>query len=107
MLFNKKVYKLKMFPKIMGKRVVRMRLNKPYPSTRKDKKFMVLVRNPKTKRTKTIHFGQKGYKHNYSKKARILYLKRSAGIRDKHGRLTKNNKMSANYWSRHFLWKVK
>ena len=56
------------------------------------------------KKIKTIHFGQKGYKHNYSKKARENYLKRSAGIRDGKGRLTKNNPASANFWARKILW---
>ena len=34
----------------------------------------------------------------------IGILARSGGIRDKSGRLTKNNKNSANYWSRKILW---
>ena len=82
----------------------RLKLNTPYPSTRKDKKLMVLVKNPKTGRLKKIHFGDKKYKHNHSKKARSNYLKRSAGIKDKNGRLTKDNKMSSNYWARKVLW---
>lgn len=82
-------------------------LNKPKPSTRRDKKLMVFVRNPKTGRIKTIHFGDRRYKHNYSKKARKKYLARSAKIRDKRGRITKDNKLSANYWSRRILWKAK
>jgi hypothetical protein len=31
-------------------------------------------------------------------------MKRSAGIRDKEGRLTKDNPGSANYWARKVLW---
>lgn len=89
---------------MIKKGVNRLRLNTPYKSTRKDKKYMVFVINPKTKRVKTIHFGQRGYKHNYSKEARRKYLARSAGIRDKSGRLTKDNKLSANYWARKILW---
>ena len=85
-----------------NKRVIR--LYHPYPSTRKDKKLMVFVQNPKTKRLNTIHFGQKGYKHNYSKIARKKYLARSSGIRDKKGNLTKNNPLKANFWSRKILW---
>lgn len=81
-----------------------IRLNHPYPSTRKDKKLMVYVRNQKTKRINVIHFGQKGYRHNYSSIARKRYLARSSGIRNKRGQLTKNNKMSANYWARRILW---
>lgn len=84
-----------------------LQLYKPYVSTRKDKKLMVFVRNPKTGRIKTIHFGQKGYKHNYSKKAREMYLARSSGIKNKSGKLTKNNKLGANYWARRILWGAK
>ena len=84
-----------------------MKLNKPTRSTRKDKKLMVRVRDPKTGKIKTIHFGQKGYRHNYSKKARKSYMKRSAGRRNKKGRLTKDDKTSANYWSRKVLWSEK
>lgn len=87
-----------------NKRIVKIVLNKPMPSDRRDKKMMVYVLNPKTKRLKKIHFGDPRYKHNYSKKAREKYLKRSAGIRDGKGRLTKDNKLSANYWARRFLW---
>lgn len=81
-----------------------IKLNKPMPSTRKDKKLMVLVRNSKTGRINTIHFGQKGFRHNHSKKARERFLKRSAGIRDAKGRLTKDNPLSANFWARKVLW---
>lgn len=82
-------------------------LNKPYPSTRKDKKMMVYVFNPKTQRINLIHFGDPYYRHNYSKTAWEKFMKRSAGIRDKKGRLTKDNPMSANYWARKILWKGK
>ncbi len=88
----------------MVKRKKESKLNTPYPSTRRGKKMMVFVKNPKTGRTITIHFGQKGYKHNYSKKSREKYLARSAGIKDKKGKLTKDNPLSANYWARKVLW---
>lgn len=88
--------------KFSKKRVIK--LNHPYPSTRKDKKMMVFVVNPKTNRIKRIHFGQKGYQHNYSEKARKNYLARSSGIRDKYGHLTKNDPLRANYWARKVLW---
>ena len=52
-----------------------------------------------------IHFGDTRYKTNPSAKARKSYLARSAGIRDKQGKLTKNNKNTANYWSRK-MWKA-
>lgn len=81
-------------------------LNKPIPSTSKGKKMMVLA--SKTidgeRRVKIIHFGALGYGHNYSKKAKENYLRRSAGIRNKKGELTMNDKWSPNYWSRKILW---
>lgn len=92
----------------MGKKVGDIIIpNCIYRSTRKDKKLMVYVRNPKTNRLKTIHFGQRGFTSNKSKKSRKMFLKRSAGIRDKRGRLTKNNRSSANYWTRKILWGAK
>ena len=87
------------------KEVIRLRY--PYPSTRKDKKLMVYVKNPKTNRINVIHFGQKGYRHNYSEEARRKYLLRSAGIKDGKGRFTKDNPYSANYWARRILWRDK
>jgi hypothetical protein len=53
---------------------------------------------------KVVEFGQKGYGHNYSAKARANYLARSGGIRSGSGSLTKNDKFSANYWARRVLW---
>ena len=81
-------------------------LYKPFnaPKSSKYKKKVYVMKNGKKK---LIGFGLKGYRHNYSKKARANYLKRSAGIRDKSGRLTKNNKNSANYWARTVLWSAK
>lgn len=74
-------------------------LYKPFnaPTTSKYKKMVYVKKDGKKRK---IGFGLKGYKHNYSAKARKAYLARSAGIRDKSGKLTKNNKNSANYWSR-------
>jgi hypothetical protein len=80
--------------------------NMPIKSTRKNKKMMVMA----TKMVrgirygKIIHFGECGYGHNYSKQAKVNFLKRTAYIRDKYGRLTKNDRWSANYWSRKVLW---
>ena len=77
-------------------------LYQPFPSQKKDKKFSVFVLK-NGKRT-LIHFGDKRYRHNYSKRAREDYDRRSKGIRDSKGKLTYNDKNSANYWSRTFLW---
>ena len=53
---------------------------------------------------RVVEFGQKGYGHNYSAAARRSYLARSAGIKGKGGRSTKDDKFSANYWARKVLW---
>jgi len=79
------------------------RINTPQPSTRKNKKKVVLAE--KNGCLKLIHFGDSRYKHNYSAEARERYMKRASGIRDSSGKLTKNNKHSANYWSINTLWK--
>jgi hypothetical protein len=79
--------------------------NKPIKSWRKNKKKAVLVKQGDT--VKVVHYGHTGYsdytKHK-DKKRRKNYLTRSAGIRDKDGNLTKNNKFSPNYWARKDLW---
>lgn len=77
--------------------------NKPKRApTKSDKKMRVLAK--KGDDIKVVEFGQRGYGHNYSKEARENYLTRSAGIRDKSGRLTKDDKFSPNYWARKVLW---
>lgn len=84
-------------------------LNKPVKSTAKGKKMMVLATKvvDGEKRAKIVHFGALGYGHNYSKKAKDNYLKRSAGIRNRQGKLTKDDPWSANYWARKILWPAK
>ncbi len=80
-------------------------LYKPRKSTRKGKKGMVYVMKEGKKRL--IHFGDssmKDFTQHKDPKRRKSYLARSGGIRDKSGRLTKNNKNSANYWSRKVNW---
>ena len=79
--------------------------NKIYRSWLPNKKLVILVE--KNGKRKLLHFGDKRYTNwgIHKNKARLQsYLKRSAGIRDKQGRLTKNNPFSANYWSRKILW---
>ena len=75
--------------------------------TPKGKKLTVYVRDPDTSEVKQIHFGDTRYRHNYSEKARENYLNRSAGIRDADGNLTKDDPLSANFWSRRVLWGAK
>lgn len=80
----------------------RMVPNKYYRSTRPGKKMMVfVVRNGKSK---LVHFGDKRYKHNYSSAAKKSYLARSSGIRNKNGKLTKDDPFSPNYHARRKLW---
>jgi len=79
-------------------------------STRPGKKLMVRVGN------KLIHFGDADSEHyrdrtgiwssldHNDKTRRANYLKRSAGIRDGKGQLTKDNPMSPNFHSRKILW---
>lgn len=81
-------------------------VNKPVASTAKGKKMMVLASKGVggEKRGKIVHFGDARYAHNYSKEAKKNYLARSAGIRNKEGKLTKDDPWSANYWARKVLW---
>jgi len=79
-------------------------LYKPFPSKAKNKKFSVYVM--KEGKKKLINFGDSNYKdytQHKDKERRKSYLARSAGIRDKNGKLTKDDKNSANYWAR-TLW---
>jgi len=72
-------------------------LNKPVRSTKAGKKFMVKVRNPKTGKIKTIHFGAKGYGHNYSAAARRSF-------RARHRCSQAKDKLTARYWACKTLW---
>jgi len=71
--------------------------NKPKaaPKGSKHKKRVLAKKGDKVK---IVNFGARGYKHNYSAKAKKSYLARSAGIKGK------DDKFSANYWSRRELW---
>jgi len=70
-----------------------VKLNKPM---RGDvKKFKVFVRDPKNGNVKKINFGDKNLSIKKNNPARKKsYCARSGGIKGK------NNKLSANYWSR-------
>jgi len=73
----------------------------------KGKKLKVRVKKLSSGRVKTIHFGKVGYQdftQHKDKSRRMNYLARSAGIRNKFGRLTKDNPFSANFWARRVLW---
>ena len=77
--------------------------NKPKRNTSGSRhKEVVLAK--KDDEIKVVRYGHKDYGHNYSEKARENYMARSAGIRDKSGNLTKDDKFSPNYWARKRLW---
>jgi hypothetical protein len=60
------------------------------------KKAVVLAKDGDT--IKRVRFGAQGYGHNYSEEARKSYLARSKKLKGA------NDKLSANYWARKFLW---
>jgi hypothetical protein len=80
--------------------------NKPVdaPAGAKQKK-MVLAK--KGDEVKLVRFGLRGMKdftQHKDPERRKNYLARSAGIRGKGGKLTKDDPFSANYWARKVLW---
>jgi hypothetical protein len=79
-------------------------LNKPMKSNRPDKKKMVYVKDSNTGKIKTIHFGAKGYRHNYSEKAWRSYRGRARGILNKKGQQVYKIKTSPAYWAYNYLW---
>jgi len=80
-------------------------LYKPVHSSRAGKKGMVYVMKGGSK--KLIHFGDSSmgdFKSGASKARQKSYLARSGGIKNKEGKLTKDDRNSANYWSRKINW---
>lgn len=80
--------------------------NKPKkaPAGAKEK-MMVLAK--KGDQVKLVRFGLRGmedYTQHKDPERRANYLARSAGIKDKNGKATKDDKFSANYWARRVLW---
>jgi hypothetical protein len=80
--------------------------NKPVdaPAGAKQKK-MVLAK--KGDEVKLVRFGLRGMKdftQHKDPERRKNYLARSAGIKGKGGKLTKDDPFSANYWARKVLW---
>lgn len=72
------------------------------PSRRKTKKFVVHLRSGAK-----VHFGQRGaedFLDHGDRDRRARYLARAREIRDGRGRLTRDNKASANFWAIHVLW---
>ena len=92
-------------PKVTEKWKKDKPLYKPVHSSNPKKKGMVYVKKDGKKRL--IHFGDASMtdkKKGASKAQQKSYLARSAKIRDGDGKLTANNKNSANYWSRKINW---
>ena len=80
-------------------------LYKPFKSKAKGKKGSVYVMKNGKKRL--IHFGDSSMtdkRKGASKAQQKSYRARSAGIRNKQGKLTKDDRDSANYWSRRVNW---
>lgn len=73
-----------------------MPCNKPRRSDRAGKKKM--VKACENGKEKLIHYGAKGYGHNYSKKARKSF-------RARHQCDEKKSKLSASYWACKDLWR--
>lgn len=80
--------------------------NKPKtaPSGSQHKKIVLAKKGDEVKLVSYGHRGYEDYTQHGSEKRRDNYLRRSAGIRDKNGNLTKNDVFSANHWARKDLW---
>jgi len=92
-------------PKVTEKWKKEKPLYKPVHSSNPKKKGMVYVKKDGKKRL--IHFGDASMtdkRKGASKAQQKSYLARSAGIRDGDNKLTKDNKNTANYWSRKINW---
>ena len=76
----------------------KMPCNKPRPSDRAGKKKM--VKACEGGKEKLIHFGAKGYGHNYSDAARKSFKAR-------HKCSTAKSKLPARYWACKTLWSGK
>ncbi len=72
-----------------------MKCNTPRPSTREGKKRMVKACSGG--KEKLVHYGAKGYGHNYSDAARKSF-------RARHKCSTAKDKLSARYWACKDLW---
>jgi hypothetical protein len=79
--------------------------NKPKPSNKKDKKFMVLAKYKED--IKLVHFGAKGYS-DYTKhkdpKRRDNYRARHEAILNKEGKPAYKDPLSPAYWAYNYLW---
>lgn len=81
----------------------KLKLYKPVPSNRKEKKYMVLTKKG------VIHFGARGYEHFKDKLGHYKHLdhndnKRKERYYARHGDRYTTNKETAKYWSHKILW---
>ena len=87
-------------------------LNKPFKTPAGSKKKYSVYVKTKEGKIKKVSFGARGMDdwrsgtatQHKDPKRRKNYLARSGGIKNKAGQLTKNDKNSANYWSRKINW---
>ncbi len=78
-----------------------------YRAVSGNKKYMVIIYDSRTDKTVKIEFGDRNYQDfttHRSLARKYDYLKRALGIKDKLGRETYNNPLSANFWSVNLLW---
>lgn len=80
--------------------------NKPVDAPKgATQKKMVLAK--KGDEVKLVRFGLRGmddFTQHHDAERRKNYLARSAGIKDKNGKPTKDDVFSANHWARKVLW---
>lgn len=77
---------------------------KPAPEGSQHKKMVLAKKGDEVKLVRYGHRGYEDYTQHKDKGRRENYLARSAGIRDKNGKLTKDDVFSANHWARKDLW---
>lgn len=80
--------------------------NKPKDAPKGDKHKKVVLAK-KGEEVKLVKFGLRGmedFTQHKDPERRKNYLSRSAGIKDKSGKLTKDDPFSANHWARKVLW---
>lgn len=80
--------------------------NKPKkaPAGSKHKKIVLAKKGEDVKLVRYGHRDYEDFTQHKDPKRRKNYLKRSGGIRDKSGKLTKDDVFSANHWARKDLW---
>jgi len=80
--------------------MINRRLYTLYPSTNKNKKYDVYVKNKKTGRIKKVSFGAKGYSDYTVHKDKVRRQK----YRTRHKNDKIRNPLYAGFWSWYILW---